>query len=306
MAAVVLTRADMRVAQSSATKPTTALTNAFHAAGGTMLRLSSARHHRMDQKPTLGLGQKHVARVASLRLALNDLDLATLDLQYPAGNKYATLKIPLMLGGEPVEECFDKEELLEMAESYGYLDEASCSGTGTAEEASRTSRRLAADSDDSMTPAGDATTSGSPRVPAGDASSFGAFGFSPGGSKMIGGFSEKTVLLEEAKNPWTGPKQLVNTVCIIGGGTSAYIATTGLLAKSMGVNAASVAGQTNTEIALNICVDLGAFVYGLVSWRRERADREKRLSQISEDEDGTLARLKTKDKMREGSLFDKE
>lgn len=139
-----------------------------------------------------------------------------------------------------------------------------------------------------------------------DNRSLGALGFTPGGREgNPAAFSERTVLLEEAKNPWRGPRQLVNIVCIGGGGASSYFAITGLLARSMNIEATSVQGQSNGEVLLGLAIDIAALVYGISSYLKERRDREACLRRISLNEEGELSRLRSEDERRsKGSMFD--
>lgn len=142
-----------------------------------------------------------------------------------------------------------------------------------------------------------------------DDGSLGAFGFTPGGKENTNAFSERTVLLEEARNPWRGPRSLIYILCMGGGGASAYFASTGLLARSMGINAASVAGQSNAEVGLSLAIDLGAFAFGIVGYLRERRQRSEALLRISQNEEAELAKIQSEDQARqarEKGLFGKE
>mmetsp|Transcript_14152 Transcript_14152/g.32900 ORF Transcript_14152/g.32900 Transcript_14152/m.32900 type:complete len:236 (+) Transcript_14152:31-738(+) len=111
-------------------------------------------------------------------------------------------------------------------------------------------------------------------------------------------YSDRTVLLEEARNPWRLPRQLIYVLCIGGGGISAYFTGIGLLARSMGVTTASVANQETTEIVMNLAIDVTAFVFGVVSWINESKSREKALARISADEEGESMRIKNEDDMK--------
>lgn len=143
-----------------------------------------------------------------------------------------------------------------------------------------------------------ATSSDEEEASSRDDGSLGAFGFTPGGKQNSNAFSERTVLLEEARNPWRGPRSLVYIMCMGGGGASAYFASTGLLARSMGINAASVAGQSTAEVGMSLAIDLAAFTFGITGYLRERKERSEALSRISLNEAAELAKIQSEDQAR--------
>jgi len=84
-------------------------------------------------------------------------------------------------------------------------------------------------------------------------------------------------------------------LCIGGGGISAYFASVGLLGRSVGLEAASVAGQSTGEILVNLAIDLTALIFGVTYWLRESKSREAALARIAANEAGVQAQLLRED-----------
>ena len=84
------------------------------------------------------------------------------------------------------------------------------------------------------------------------------FGYRPPNSPNA--YSDRTVLLEEARNPWRLPRQLLYVLCIGGGGIPLYFNVIGLLARSMGVTTSSSAGKETSEILVDLVINLAALV----------------------------------------------
>ena len=91
----------------------------------------------------------------------------------------------------------------------------------------------------------------------------GAFGWTPPSENA---YSERTVLLEEAQNPWRGPKVLVAILCMGGGGIGGYFAFFRIIAAFAGIK-----GQPLSETVPGLAIDVAAFAAGFTLFRTERA-----------------------------------